>query len=333
VARTSAAALAVCLVTAAALEGLVRWSGYADRYVYGPVYQPWTMPEVIPYVHKPGLRDALGLSRTRFSTDALGLRSAQPDRPLEPRPAGEYRIAVLGDSITFGQGVATPETFCEVLEQRLGQIEPARRFRVFNFGVAGYSVREMLETLRRRVPEVGANLVVLALILSDFDLDRCGKVDRWGYLHNRKLRSYDDPDALRYRLLRQLHLSYLARDAAVRFGLIGGKGDAGAAIVPGQVPPSYSYVAAAARLARERGVPLLVVLLPNVQYDGPELEGVRRRLSEDGTELIDLSRLRSEFSRERYGVSRHDAHPGPAVHRRIGEALAEAIERQTRVAR
>ncbi len=320
----------MALVTVAALELAVRLSGYADRYVYDPVYRPSEAPEAIAYVHRPFLRNALGHGRVRFSTDALGLRTAQPERPLQPKPAGEQRIAVLGDSVTFGQGVATSKTFCSVLETRLAGLVPERAFRVLNFGVPGYSVKEMGETLRRRVVQVQPDLVLLAIIFSDFELERCGRVDRWGYLHNRKLASYQDPDALHSLLLRQFHLTYVVRDTLLRLGLRRKTGVGWPRAEPGELPASYSYVPAMAHEAKERGLVFLVVLLPSAQYDGSELGEVRKRLTQDGIDFVDFSRLRAEYSLAEYSASRYDSHPGPDVHARIGRGLADEIARRLR---
>jgi hypothetical protein len=320
--------LGLTLAMTGALELAVRLSGYSDRYVYDPVYRPSEDPEAIAYLHRPFLRDALGHSRTRFSTDALGLRTSEPERPLRPKPAHEYRIAVLGDSITFGQGVATPQTFCSVLETELSKRVPGHSFRVLNFGVAGYSVKEMHGTLCRRVPQAEPDLVLFAIIFSDFELERCGRVDCWGYVHNRKLRSYDDPDAIHYLLLRQLHLTYLVRDVALRLGLARRSGTRWPAAVPGELPESFSHVAAAAEEAHRHGTAFSVVLLPSVQHDGSELDAVRLRLVQDGIGVLDFSRLRTEFRLEEYRASRHDPHPGPVVHERIGRGLAKEIARR-----
>ncbi len=52
------------------------------------------------------------------------------------------------------------------------------------------------------------------------------------------------------------------------------------------------------------------------------------RLTQDGIRHLDLSYLGKEFTTEEYMASRFDRHPSPAVHRRIGEALALYVEQQ-----
>ena len=68
------------------------------------------------------------------------------------KPAGTYRIAVLGPSHVMGSGVANGETFPDFLEERLNSLNDGSniRFEVLNFGVAGYSVVQQLAMLEDR---------------------------------------------------------------------------------------------------------------------------------------------------------------------------------------
>ena len=59
-----------------------------------------------------------------------------------PPPA---HVLAVGDSMTFGEGVAAGETYSAVLERALG-------VRVYNAGVPGYSSAQMLGRLRRYLP-------------------------------------------------------------------------------------------------------------------------------------------------------------------------------------
>ncbi|WP_157979448.1 hypothetical protein [Rhodoferax ferrireducens] len=88
-----------------------------------------------------------------FSTNALGMR----DRPRSlAKPAGVYRIAVLGPSHVMGSGVADADTFTRLLEERLNRAadrsrDGARRYEVLNFGVAAYALTQQLAQLEDRV--------------------------------------------------------------------------------------------------------------------------------------------------------------------------------------
>lgn len=323
-ARGSAVVVGAGLVTVLLMEGVTRLSGYSKRYLCDPVFAPFPEAAEIPYVLKPDLRHALAPTGTVFSTDSLGLRS--PDG-VPDSTAADLRIAVVGDSVTFGQGVATADTFCEVLQAELREARPDVSVRVFNFGVPGYSVREMAASVRGRVAAVEPDLAMMCVIFSDFEVERCGVVDRWGYLHNRKQASYDHPDALRYLLLRHFHLTYLVRDLVVRYeaGRPARNGGPSPPLLPGELPAAYPYLGQFADAAVELAIEPLVVTLPTIQHDGSELRAVTGQLEVDGVPFLDLTGLRRELSDEAFRVSPRDGHPSAAVHRRIGEELAGAV--------
>jgi len=95
----------------------------------------------------------------RFSQ--LGTRS--PD--LGPREPGEFRVLILGDSQTFGHGVAEESTFVNRLQDLL-RADAGAPVRVINGGVAGYGTYEALWKLERLAPVVQPDLV-LAVVFAD----------------------------------------------------------------------------------------------------------------------------------------------------------------------
>src|ERR1043165_5011551 len=115
--------IAACLslVSLVLFEGLVRLSGYAEHHLCDPIYMTFTTaPSEIPYIHKPNLAQARARGLAIINTDSLGLRSETVGQKYSAREADEYRIALVGDSVTFGEGVArTADTFAQVLENTL----------------------------------------------------------------------------------------------------------------------------------------------------------------------------------------------------------------------
>ncbi len=86
-----------------------------------------------------------------LSTNRWGMRDL--DVPLA-KPAGTYRIAVLGPSHVMGSGVGDGETFADYLEERLNASmsrEAGVRYEVLNFGVPAYSLLQQLFLLEERV--------------------------------------------------------------------------------------------------------------------------------------------------------------------------------------
>ncbi len=87
-----------------------------------------------------------------------------PVVPLEHRP-GVVRIAALGDSHTFGHGVADDETWSAVLERTLDSA--AMPVEVMNCGVNGYDADQVVALLDKRVLAWDPDLVVYGFFCND----------------------------------------------------------------------------------------------------------------------------------------------------------------------
>ncbi len=74
---------------------------------------------------------------------------------------------VLGDSLTFGDGVDEPERFTNILEGLLKKKFPKRQIEVLNFGVCGGSIREEWNILETNKNRVKPDLIVLGFCLND----------------------------------------------------------------------------------------------------------------------------------------------------------------------
>lgn len=104
-----------------------------------------------------------GYSRGRITINQLGFRG--PDLNM-PKPQETFRIALLGNSVTFGFGLPAQETFAGRLRDRLhrqsfrspersaGQVE------LFNAGVVGYSSWQGRKLYERSVRPCEPDLVV-----------------------------------------------------------------------------------------------------------------------------------------------------------------------------
>ena len=93
--------------------------------------------------------------------NALGFRDT--DHPLE-KPAGVFRIAVIGDSVAMGQGVRPQESFAKVLEQKLR--DDGASVEVLLLAVTGYSTSQelpLLEMAYRFHPD----LILWTYVLND----------------------------------------------------------------------------------------------------------------------------------------------------------------------
>lgn len=311
----------ILIATLTLLEVGVRLWGYSEHHLCEPIYMPFPASQEIPYVHKPNLSQARARGLSTINTDGLGLRSKTAGTLYGPRQDGEYRIAVVGDSVTFGEGVEkTEDTFPQVLEDTLNRKQNAVKVKVFNFGASAYSVKVMAATLRHRMLEVEPNLVVMAIIPADFNLSRTPSVDAWGYLSDNKLSGFLHRDSSLRLLLRKVHLLYLLRD--IISPRLDNSKSAEEIIAAGEVPDSYAYIKEFAQLAEEHKLAYRLVLLPSLIS---KFGNVNSQLQRDGIAFVDLSGLRDEFSSEQFRASKFDPHPSAMAHRRLGESLADYL--------
>lgn len=117
-----------------------------------------------------------GALREHYQINASGLRDR--DYPLQKKP-GVYRIAVLGDSFTFGMGVNLEDTYPKRLEKILQQQDP--NIEVINFGVIGHDMWQHHEMLKRRALSYHPDLVVLALFPGDDFYNSVAPYDESGH--------------------------------------------------------------------------------------------------------------------------------------------------------
>ena len=141
----------------------------AARQLY-PFFQSWTRPpgsasgdecgltvqfdQDVGWWPKPHL-DCLEPAerRVRFKTNSLGIRA---DREYGSKRDGIVRVAVFGDSFTFGALVTREETYAALLERALPMVE------VVNFGLGGGGPDQSLLALRHK----GRSLQIDALIVA-----------------------------------------------------------------------------------------------------------------------------------------------------------------------
>lgn len=83
-----------------------------------------------------------------------------------PKPAGTFRVLVLGDSLAYGAAVAPEKTFPNRLEALLRE-RAAPSAEVVNAAVSGYSTYNELHYYLARGREFGADVVVVAFCMND----------------------------------------------------------------------------------------------------------------------------------------------------------------------
>jgi hypothetical protein len=148
----AAASIAVALAIG---ECVLRLAGFSYPNFWQP--DPLTGSALRPGME--GWQRDEGRAYVRISTQGLRDR----EHALQ-KPAGVYRIAVLGDSYAEAMQVEMERAFWSLLPKRLESCGFAggRKIETVNFGVSGYGTANELLTLRTRVWPYAPDMVLLA---------------------------------------------------------------------------------------------------------------------------------------------------------------------------
>lgn len=125
--------------------------------------QPVADPR-LSFVHAPN-RSAL-LMGVPVSINSHGLRDREYARA---KPAGVYRVVMLGDSTTLGWGVALEQTVAKLLETELNalQVPGYDRFEVLNAGVGNYGTVQEVTHYLTYERDFHPDLVILQYFIND----------------------------------------------------------------------------------------------------------------------------------------------------------------------
>lgn len=110
---------------------------------------------------EPGTRFRTSRGGHPVRINAHGFR----DRAFLPAEPDTLRILVLGDSVTFGHGVAEEDTYTRRIEAMLA--EEGRRARVLNAGIPGWSTHQEWLFYRDHAAELDVDVVLVGFVLND----------------------------------------------------------------------------------------------------------------------------------------------------------------------
>lgn len=128
------------------------------------------------YRNEPGMRSQRSATLGWTNRPSVSYRHGEPEFVMEARhdshgfrgaetpdakPAGRVRVLALGDSFTYGIGVAEAETFCA----RLAAAEP--RLEVVNTGVEGYGTAQQWLLFRETGARLRPDVVLLCYFWND----------------------------------------------------------------------------------------------------------------------------------------------------------------------
>jgi lysophospholipase L1-like esterase len=161
--RTAALAIASSIVALGLAEGVTRTLGLAPvvgRIVVDEADSPLQPSDNVlqGYELKSGFSS---VEHPGFRTNSHGLRG--PERAI-PKPAGVFRIALVGDSVVEGIGLEREEDTLPVqLERQLAD----QRIEVVSGATRGYNTQAEVELFRRRVLPYEPDLVIVLFVRND----------------------------------------------------------------------------------------------------------------------------------------------------------------------
>ena len=279
------------------------------------LYRPSLIPG-LSYEMVPGRNGSFeGMS---VRTNSLGMRGPEP-APPDP---SLLRVAVVGDSFTFGFGVPEEETYPSVLARILNRSPAGRnqRFEVLNLGVVGYNTQDEAVVVERKVLALDPRLVIVGYVLNDPEIDPRPSLHKY----------FDPPVWWRHsHVLRLVHLGWNWLDVW-RYG----GGDYIRYLYAPDREKWQSVVTAFGKigaLTRERGSRVLVVIFPLVPPDGwtsyPYRDlhlQVAQTARKEGFEVVDLLPVFVRYPPSDLRVSVEDGHPNTFGHELAAQAIADA---------
>jgi lysophospholipase L1-like esterase len=243
-----------------------------------------------------------------FRTNHLGLRS--PEIELE-KPAGTYRIVVLGSSNTMGYGVDNDQMYPYLLESWLNEwVGPAHRVEVVNLALSGDSPSRRLCRLQQEVRRFDPDWVLCDVSFFDPWLE-----DR--HIHSVLQRALPIPFAF-------------VREAVSRTGVTGADSfNAFREKFQGESERMFEDVYALwGAEAKRIGVPLTLVILPrsDSKSKSPRLRRYILSLADrHGLDFLDVSDAFDALDVDDFRLSGWDHHPSARGQRAIFEAIRDAL--------
>jgi lysophospholipase L1-like esterase len=279
--------------------------------------------------------------------NSVGFRDAEHARTKD---VGTIRILGLGDSFTFGWGVALEQTFLKQLEVRLQHVTD-RPVEVFNIAVPGWGLNQYYIALREFGVAYQPDLVIVGYWTDDLNgppVDKLGAVPnstwegerqaplRGGTLHHLRIFNffYHLADDIKYRN-RSKRIPHLHDVQARRAEwttrpnyLISDPGPEATEKYGKQLRDHLSRID---QLVAENGAALVVVLIPDYsQLFHPEFQHINRVMKTTtdalGIPLIDMTPLyeATEETQPNY-LWPLDGHTNQVGHKAIADVLLPAV--------
>jgi lysophospholipase L1-like esterase len=316
-------------VTLALAEAALRGYGYYRGVVGGPG-AGLTMPK--EWERRP--TTVPGAAQAFYWQGQLTVKNEYGMRRSEPFPAKQadrFRIMVVGDSLTFGPGVAVEDTYPAVLERELGR---DYRVEVLNLGIGGYQTENILWVIKTFAPQLQPDLIVYGVCLNDFLPSRVGEYRGNAY-------PFPLPAAVKDFLIRSTLVGQIIaqgyNEFLIRLGLRRDFYGDILADLHGEQKKFEADVRAMSEFNRGLGLPPMVAMVLNQapRTAGPPWQLAKLAesdLASAGMTVIPVDDYYRQHDRAIMAVSKWEPHPNAEAHRIFAEQLAKQIREMAAIA-
>ncbi len=302
---------------------------YRASAIEGLVYEP-----------VPGARVEMEYGPAAFNRAAM---RDDEEHALEPQP-GRTRLAVLGDSLVWGEYLALDDT----IPRRLAEALPADRYEVLPFGVTGYDTTQEALWYEHAVRRFHPAIVVVVYCMNDLVI-MSGPFERFARGADRARKDAQDAWFEAVAPVRRETIDWVSQEREERASLrliAHLRGRIERAWLEGHYVDEYllafedearrarasGAILRLGRGVREDGARGLFVISPVLErwddYRWARLHAfVREQAERAGFDVLDLREALADHAPDELRIGQDNLHYGRTGSRLVARALAEAIER------
>ena len=323
-----AAAMIAVLLSLAAAELMARGFSPTYRRMHEPPHPFLQSHPTRQWTLTPGYRGREKWD-VEFRVNVLGFRGPEVTKE---KPAGVFRVLILGDSIALGAGLPEEVIVSSRLESRLKQDHPEKNFQVINAGMSGYDLEQEQRLFEEEGLDLAPDAAVLIACLNDVP----------GVSISELINPLRDlPIPFKHFLLNHFALALMIQAAYDSIGLreesrLGDRLNADTSLqTQARIEQGWrayeAGLAAMAKESRQRNIKLILVLVPHAaQFEDPRQRFIpQRRLAAMCQKLdiffLDLAPEFSALPALPY-ILPDPVHPNPKGHEIMARMISDRLK-------